>query len=94
MYKDIDPSVDIINNVEGTVILTDRTITRSTTYSTAITIPGTIKVKYIDVETEEEIEEEVKSVNIIKQTYYPASKYIEGYYLVGTPESTSYIYCS
>ena len=92
MYKDIDPSVDIINNVEGTVILTDRTITRSTTYSTAITIPGTIKVKYIDVETEEEIEEEVKSVNIIKQTYYPTSKYIEGYYLVGTPESTSYIY--
>ena len=92
MYKDIDPSVDIINNVEGTVILTDRTITRSTTYSTAITIPGTIKVKYIDIETEEEIEEEVKSVNIIKQTYYPASKYIEGYYLVGTPESTSYTY--
>jgi hypothetical protein len=92
MYKDIDSSVDIINNVEGTVILEDRTITRSTNYSTAIAIPGTIKVKYIDIESGEEIEEEVKSVNIINNKYYPASKYIDGYYLVETPELTSYTF--
>jgi hypothetical protein len=92
MYKDIDSSVDIINNVEGTVILEDRTITRSTNYSTAITIPGTIKVKYVDIESGEEIEEEVKSVNIINNKYYPASKYIDGYYLVETPELTSYTF--
>ena len=91
-FKNVDPTQDIVNEVIGTITLNGRSSQKSTTYRTSINIPGTIKVKYIDVDTKKELIEEVSSTDVINRTFIPSSKEIDGYYLVETPELESYTY--
>ena len=91
VYSNLDATQrTVVNNVEGTIDLyeTETTNTTDTTFETASQIPGTVVVKYVDQESNEEIAESVTFEGLAGDSYTAEQKDIYGYTFVEDTNNT------
>ena len=75
VYTDIDLTKDTMNNVvNGSIKLENGESNKETTHITNINVKGTIIVHYIDIETNEELCEQIETTDKVGNTYVPFLK--------------------
>ena len=89
VYIDRDSNI-VTNRVKGTTIIDG--VERTVESSIATRNNGIITVKYIDIDTGEELIENVESSGLINDEFIPVPQEIEGYTLVEIPDKHLYIY--
>ena len=94
VYKNINAdNRGITNTVKGKTTLENKNQERTASYTTRIDVIGKIIVKYIDIETNEEIHEQVESQDIIHTNKFVPERYeIEKYEIVESPSEAQYEY--
>ena len=92
VYKDVDPKGrEFINTISGKVTLDNNEQTIENNYKTNIRIPGTIVIKYIEVdenlEKVKDIVEPTTIENLVGEIYTSEEKSFPGYELKEKPEN-------
>ena len=93
-YKDVNHTTKgIKNDIVGKTILDNKNIEKTSTHTIGINIKGKIIVKYIDIDTEEELHDQIEFENIIyTNKFIPEAINIDKYDLVESPSESSYDY--
>ncbi len=91
VFLDAKINEPIINNISGSVTLENNSNTKETSGVTDVKVYRNIIVKYLDIDTNEEISEKVIFNDLVGSIYTPVSKNIDEYTLVERPTSKEYI---
>lgn len=96
-YSGVEPTDrEMVNTVQGTIVLDDKERSVSDTYDTSIEIKGKIIVHYIEVnENDEEVGELTNSIEnfgLIGDEYVVENKEFEGYEIFKKPEESEFSY--
>ena len=90
VFLDAKINEPIINNVSGSIVLDNNSNIKETSGITDVKVYRNIIVKYLDIDTNEEISEQVIFNDLVGTLITPISKNIEEYTLVETPSSSNY----
>ena len=97
LYKDVDATKrEMINNVEAKVTLDNNERSTSNSHNTLIRIPGTIKIRYIEVDEEVKekgsIIDDIQKTGLIGDSLTTEEKEFEPYDLFEKPSTEEYTY--